>query len=73
MPGMDGTGPRGLGPGTGWGRGPCVRGLRPRFRMFWRRIEPITKEEAVLKEDLEVLESELKRIREKLKSLESEK
>ncbi len=40
MPGMDGTGPLGLGPGTGWGRGPCLagrgRGLR-RFRRLWRR------------------------------------
>jgi hypothetical protein len=28
MPGFDGTGPRGLGSGTGWGRGPCGAGLR---------------------------------------------
>lgn len=31
MPGGDGTGPRGQGPGTGWGRGGCVpygRGMR---------------------------------------------
>ena len=28
MPLGDGTGPLGLGPGTGWGRGPCGRGLR---------------------------------------------
>ena len=26
MPYGDGTGPRGLGPGRGWGRGPCGRG-----------------------------------------------
>ena len=25
MPGFDGTGPRGFGPMTGWGRGYCVR------------------------------------------------
>jgi len=24
MPGGDGTGPMGMGPGTGWGRGGCV-------------------------------------------------
>jgi hypothetical protein len=28
MPFGDGTGPDGLGPATGWGRGPCGRGLR---------------------------------------------
>ena len=28
MPGYDGTGPMGMGPGTGWGRGPC-RGEGP--------------------------------------------
>lgn len=28
MPGGDRTGPRGLGPATGWGRGPCGRGFR---------------------------------------------
>lgn len=26
MPGRDGTGPNGEGPGTGWGMGPCVSG-----------------------------------------------
>jgi hypothetical protein len=28
MPGFDGTGPRGQGPGTGWGLGPCGAGRR---------------------------------------------
>lgn len=28
MPNLDGTGPRGEGPGTGLGRGPCVLGRR---------------------------------------------
>jgi len=28
MPGFDATGPRGMGSGTGWGRGPCGAGLR---------------------------------------------
>jgi hypothetical protein len=28
MPGFDATGPRGMGSGTGWGRGPCSAGLR---------------------------------------------
>lgn len=29
MPGFDGTGPRGMGPMTGWGRGFCVVPLSP--------------------------------------------
>jgi hypothetical protein len=28
MPGIDATGPQGMGPGTGMGRGPCGAGLR---------------------------------------------
>lgn len=28
MPGFNGTGPMGQGPGTGWGLGPCGAGLR---------------------------------------------
>jgi len=31
MPGGDGTGPRGMGPGTGWGRGGCVPWTGRRF------------------------------------------
>ena len=33
MPGFDGTGPWGMGPGTGWGLGPCGagRGFRRGF------------------------------------------
>jgi hypothetical protein len=34
MPGFNGSGPQGQGPGTGWGRGPCGAGLR---RGFGRR------------------------------------
>uniref|UniRef100_A0A7C3SK00 DUF5320 domain-containing protein n=1 Tax=Desulfobacca acetoxidans TaxID=60893 RepID=A0A7C3SK00_9BACT len=37
MPGYDGTGPWGLGPGTGWGLGPCGAGRRRGFgRRFFR-------------------------------------
>jgi hypothetical protein len=31
MPGYDGTGPRGQGPGSGWGMGPCGAGQRRGF------------------------------------------
>jgi len=38
MPWYDGTGPRGLGPGTGWGLGPCGAGRRFGFgRGGWGR------------------------------------
>jgi len=81
MPGGDGTGPLGLGPRTGWGRGPCMagRGRGFRGRRFWRRrfwdpytcedYEPIKDE---LKEEIKALESELKRMQEKLKNFEIE-
>jgi Family of unknown function (DUF5320) len=31
MPGLNGTGPRGQGPGSGWGMGPCGAGRRRGF------------------------------------------
>ena len=74
MPGMDGTGPQGLGPGTGWGRGPCMAGRGFR-RRFWRRAveEPLVlaknEEKKVLEEEADELELELKRIKEKLKEM----
>ncbi len=37
MPGFDGTGPWGMGPGTGWGLGPCGGGFAFR-RGFGRRF-----------------------------------
>jgi hypothetical protein len=57
MPGGDRTGPLGLGPGTGWGRGPCFGfgapgfyyGGRGRgfgrgfgFRRSWPGVAPVT-------------------------------
>jgi hypothetical protein len=36
MPGFNGTGPSGLGPGTGWGQGPCGAGRRRGFSRFGR-------------------------------------
>jgi hypothetical protein len=39
MPGYDGTGPWGAGPGTGWGLGPCGAGQRRGFgRGFGRSM-----------------------------------
>ncbi len=37
MPGFDGTGPWGAGPGTGWGLGPCGAGRRRGGGRFWGR------------------------------------
>uniref|UniRef100_A0A7C3UYK3 DUF5320 domain-containing protein n=1 Tax=Desulfobacca acetoxidans TaxID=60893 RepID=A0A7C3UYK3_9BACT len=37
MPGYDGTGPLGAGPGTGWGLGPCGAGRRRGGGQFWGR------------------------------------
>jgi hypothetical protein len=36
MPGFDGTGPSGQGPGSGWGQGPC--GRRRGFSRFGRGV-----------------------------------
>ncbi|MBW2038178.1 MAG: DUF5320 domain-containing protein [Deltaproteobacteria bacterium] len=40
MPGFDGTGPRGLGPMTGWGRGFCVVPLSPTSPTYIGRSYP---------------------------------
>jgi hypothetical protein len=79
MPRFDGTGPLGLGPGTGWGLGPCGAGLAWRrgwgrgfgWRRFWGYpygaypYQPqITK-----KEEKEMLEDEVKDLEEELKTI----
>jgi len=72
MPFGDGTGPSGLGPGTGWGRGPCGAGLRRGRgfsrgfgrgfggRRFFNAWQPTAKdlaaEEKLLKEELAEIE-----------------
>jgi hypothetical protein len=38
MPGYDGTGPLGAGPGTGWGLGPCGAGRRRGFSRFGQGV-----------------------------------
>ncbi|MBW1992273.1 MAG: DUF5320 domain-containing protein [Deltaproteobacteria bacterium] len=40
MPGFDGTGPWGQGPGTGWGLGPCGAGRRWGYG-FGFRLRPL--------------------------------
>ncbi|MGB9743614.1 MAG: DUF5320 domain-containing protein [Minisyncoccales bacterium] len=77
MPRFDGTGPWGLGPGTGWGLGPCGAGMAWRRgwgRSFgWRRFYTKKEEAEALKEEAEVLEEELKTIKERLAELKDQK
>ena len=63
MPKQDGNGPVGMGPGTGWGRGPCGAGQGCgrkfnqgfSFRRFWTKSE----EKESLQEEKEMLEMHL--------------
>jgi len=85
MPRFDGTGPWGLGPGTGWGLGPCGAGRAWRrgggfglgWKLIWRRFggypywPPINdeEEEEFLKEEAKYLEEELEAIKARLAEL----
>ncbi|NLH38840.1 MAG: DUF5320 domain-containing protein [Elusimicrobia bacterium] len=76
MPYGDGTGPLGFGPATGWGRGPCGRGLARRGMAQgrgWRRgYVYYSKEDEMssLKEEKKLLEEELKAINSMLEDTE---
>jgi len=77
MPRYDGTGPMGMGPGTGWGMGPCGAGRRFKrgfggrfgFRRFWTKQE----EKESLQEEKEMLENEIRAIKERLDELKDQK
>lgn len=81
MPGFNGTGPRGFGPGTGRGIGPCgggaaySRGGRgSRWKRFLRYTPPSKKEEKeMLSEEAKILEEELKNIKSRLAQLKDKK
>jgi hypothetical protein len=89
MPGGDRTGPLGLGPGTGWGRGPCFGfgapglsyGGRGRefgrgfgFRRFWGAPPVSSADEAsFLKRQISALEDALSTARKHLSEIEAEK
>jgi len=72
MPRFDGTGPWGLGPGTGWGLGPCGAGMG--WRRVWgrgfgrgfgfRRFISPKNELATLEDEEKILEEELAAIKE---------
>jgi len=67
MPGFDRTGPRGAGPRSGWGRGPCGRGMgfgRGFGRGFgagWGPVEEIPEQGLLAR--LAALEEEVLRLR----------
>jgi hypothetical protein len=80
MPRFDGTGPWGLGPGTGWGMGPCGagrawrrgwgRGLGYGWRFGWRRYGAFPYQPQITKkEEKELLEEDEKDLEEELKAI----
>jgi len=88
MPRLNGTGPRGSGPGTGWGLGPCGAGMGWRrgggrgqefgWRRFWgyypTTSTPNKKEETeFLSEEIAILEDELKAVKARLAELKGQK
>lgn len=77
MPGMDRTGPLGMGSRTGRGMGPCGRGFRRGFGrgLGFRQMyqEPVTlnktDEKKILQEELKEIELEKKEIEKRLKEI----
>lgn len=67
MPGFDRTGPRGVGPRTGWGRGPCGRGMGfgrgfgRGFKAGWGPVEELPEQGLLAR--LAALEEEVLRLR----------
>ncbi len=86
MPGQDGTGPQGLGSGTGWGRGPCGAGMRSSFgrgfrgrgfgfrRMAVAPAAPVSREPVELskEEKVKILEADRKDIEAELEAVKKE-
>lgn len=66
MPRFDGTGPRGFGPGSGRGMGPCGEGIG---RGYGRRFYTKKEEAGMLTEEVEDLEKELAAMKERLSEL----
>jgi hypothetical protein len=84
MPRFNGTGPLGTGPGTGWGMGPCGAGMSWRrgrgrgFGRFWGygpyQFQVSKKEETeMLADEAELLEEELKTVKQRLAELRAKK
>jgi hypothetical protein len=66
-------GPAGMGPGTGWGLGPCGGGMSRGRGMGcgfgWRRFPSKEEETDMLTEDIKEMEEELKGAKERLAEL----
>ncbi len=87
MPGFNGTGPGGMGPGTGWGRGPCGGGRRRPWcygggrgwgwnagPAAWGTPYPTeTDEKAYLESQVQSLRGELQDMERRLETLKGEK
>ncbi len=85
MPRLDGMGPQGMGPGTGWGRGPCVSGRGRGWRLgrgyglgrnqYQAIPSPETKEEEIdlLQEESQYLKNDLKALEQRLNELKKKK
>lgn len=76
MPGFNGTGPRGFGPGTGRGLGPCgagqARGFgRGRGFCWWRR--PLAGKIMSRREERSLLEQEEQTLQEELEGIKKRK
>ena len=85
MPRMNGTGPVGMGPMTGWGRGPCGERFGPLgwgrglgrimcgwFNRSYQRMDGEEKKE-LLRDEIADLKEELAIVKKELESLEKEK
>ena len=83
MPRQNGTGPTGMGPGTGRGMGPCGKGFGSGLGMgrgygrtmcgwFYRKYQTLPKDERkeLLKSEIEDLKQEMQMVEEELKGLE---
>ncbi|WP_157367272.1 DUF5320 domain-containing protein [Aminiphilus circumscriptus] len=83
MPGRNGTGPRGMGPATGWGCGPCGMGFRRGFcrggafraQGGWGGGMPLSQwvpssevERNALEQEAEYLEQRLNQVRSRMAS-----
>jgi len=86
MPGFDGTGPRGMGPMTGGGRGFCampLQGAQPAYNARWNTpyyeapapyVPQVNKEQesSLLKSQAQAMRQQLEQIEQRIKKLEGE-